>query len=85
MSDMTTETMNAATYKVSLWLQNDEGFWDLFKNQDGDTIRDGVEDVIEMTFDNQRESQRESFAYLLLLDLLGSVDWEAVAEGMREE
>jgi hypothetical protein len=74
--------MNAATYKVSLWLQNDQGFWEMFKNQGAEEIQEGFEELLESGLTRE---QRESFPHQLLLDLLGSVDWYEIRECMREE
>jgi hypothetical protein len=69
--------MNNATWKIGLWLENDEAMYDGAREcADGDNLEEWFIDLCEMS---------PAFAMQILLDLLGPVDWNEIYERVTEE
>lgn len=64
--------MNTATWKIGLWLMNDEErHYGARECADGDSLEEWFISLCESSND---------FATQILLDLLGPVDWDALYE-----
>jgi hypothetical protein len=69
--------MNTATWKISLWIENDEGLYEGARMcADGNSLEEWFIDLCESNND---------FATQILLDLLGPVDWDEIYERVTEE
>ena len=69
--------MNTATWKIGLWLENDEAlYYGARECADGDSLEEWFLDLCESSND---------FATQILQDLLGPVDWDALSERVTDE
>lgn len=69
--------MNTATWKIGLWLKNDEvRYYDARECADGDSLEEWFISLCESSND---------FATQILLDLLGPVDWDALYEHITDK
>lgn len=81
---------NTATYKISLWVMNDEGLYEGARETIASDMREGnvwcagtaLSDYFETVMD---ESTVNEFAWTILSDLMGSVDWNEIAESVWGE
>lgn len=79
--------MNTATHRIDLWLNNDENLYAgaretiAYDMRNGNTRDAGtaLSDWFEEVMD---ESTVNDFAWSILSDLLGSVDWSEIAESV---
>lgn len=67
----------SATFKVSLWLNNDQGLYE--SAREVSEARDLQDWLLELV--NPEGS--DSFTFLLLADLLGTVDWDEVYDDLH--
>jgi hypothetical protein len=69
--------MNTATWKISLWIENDQGLYNGAREcADGDSLEEWFLGLCEPS---------NGFAMDILLDLLGSVDWNDIYERVTAE
>jgi hypothetical protein len=81
------QVTNIATYKISLWVMNDEGLYEGARETIASDMREGnvwdagmaLSDYFETVMD---ESTVNDFAWTILSDLMGSVDWNEIAESV---
>ena len=69
--------MNTTTWKIGLWLENDEAlYYGARECADGDSLEEWFLDMCESNND---------FATQILMDLLGPVDWDALYGRVMDE
>ena len=76
---------NEATHLVVLWINNDEGLYNLFKNLDYDENAYKAGQQIREVFADELFPLEGSSLYADLINLcLQSVDWNQVYESIKE-
>lgn len=78
---------NAATHKISLWIENTESLYQRARACIRDDMRAGrtwnagtaLCECFEMECD---ESSVNDFAWSILMDLMGEIDWNVIAESV---
>lgn len=79
--------MNIATHKISLWIENTEALYQSARDMIREDMRAGrvwdagtaLSDWFETECD---ENSVNDFAWSILSDLMGAVDWDMIAESV---